>query len=117
MPEKAREAEQGCLFGDAPAVLDTIPYMVGHVNHVHVQFSPAAFPDTDYSLEIVTAETCMRLAKAIDDCYSAVRKEEGACARCFLIRLSQRLEGEGWEILQELEEKGQRHGKACTYVP
>lgn len=117
MPEKAREAVQGSLFGDPPAVLDTIPYMVGHVEHISVQFSPSAFPDSDYSLEIVTAETCMRLAKVINDVYVSARKEDGACARCFLIRLSQSLEGEGWEILQELEEKGRTHGKACTNLP
>lgn len=90
---------------------------VGHSRSVHYQFRPPAFPsDGNYSLEVTTAETLSRLAKVVDAAYTDCVKEDGACARCFLIRISQALDAEGWEICQSLTDEGNQHGKGCTNV-
>lgn len=79
---------------------------------VQLHFSFAA--DSDHNrLDIITAETSMRLASLINDTYAKCVKRWGGCPTCFLVQLSAGLEADGWEILQELSSDncGHRHGR------
>lgn len=91
----------------------------GHPFTVH--FTPTFSKDASslsadpatYNYLLTCSETAMRLAAALDDCYVACVTEDGACAACFLLRASLRLEGEGWELGQEFSSAV--HGARCTH--
>lgn len=91
---------------------DCQPPMPAEVLHpVTLHFSFAADPDGN-RLDIITAETTMRLASLINSLYLKCTREWGACPTCFLVQLSAALEADGWEILQELSSDrcGHKHG-------
>lgn len=66
-----------------------------------------------YNFLLTCSETAMRLAKALDDCYRECIKHDGACAACFMVRVSLRLEGEAWELSQELTDA--IHSNTCIH--
>lgn len=88
-----------------------MPWLIAREGNITAHFSPDSSLDASHALNIVTAETAMRLAKAINDVYYHCVKNDGGCPRCFLVALSLRLEGEGWEIMQDLHEGGPCHVK------
>lgn len=89
-----------------------MPWLIAKEGNVTAHFSADTTLSTHHALNLVTAETVIRLAKAIDECYSYCVEKDGACPTCFLISVSLRLEGEGWEIMQSLSD-GECNHNGC----
>ncbi len=109
----------GGVGGDEPPA-SALPFGLMPGAPFEVHFTPTFSKDSSltgsspsYAFLLTCSETAMRLAKALADCYSECIKHDGACAACFMVRVSLRLEGEAWELSQELSDA--IHAAHCTH--
>lgn len=107
----------GGVGGDEPPA-SALPFGLRPGSPFTVHFTPTFSADSSlaasppaYEFCLRASETAMRLAQALDECYSECIKNDGACPACFLLRVSLRLEGEGWEISQEIKD----HAESCVH--